>query len=262
MDLKGKVALVTGAGSGIGRETALELARRGSTCVLVDVSGEKLADVLSAVRAFSAKSVAEVCDVGDRGRVDEMVSTVVDRFGGVDILINNAGVMIVKFFGSLSEEEFETMMASNFYGAVNLMRAVIPIMERAGKGTIINVASVGGRLVVPGTGVYAASKSALHAFSESLHYELKDKGIHVGIVVPGGTATGIFDTATTKLGGYYRSQSTAPPSVIARSIRKSIENERFIAVAPFRYKLMMGFHDAFPGLFSRTLMGRLRPYFE
>ena len=262
MELKDKVVVVTGAASGIGRETALELARGGCVCVLVDISVDKLVGVLDQVRGVSPTSTAEVCDVGRPERVRETVDAVLDRYGRIDILVNNAGVMIVKFFESLSDEEFERMMSTNFYGAISLIRAVIPIMERAGRGMILNVASVGGRLVVPGTGVYAASKSALHAFSESLHYELKDKGIYVGIVVPGGTATGIFDTSTTRLGAYYQSQSSAPPSVLARAIRRAIEKERFITVAPFRYRVMMGFHDAFPGFFSGTLLRRLRPYFE
>jgi uncharacterized protein len=262
MELKDKVVVVTGAASGIGRETALELARKGCVCALVDISRERLADTLGQVRQLSPSSTAEVCDVGKAERGREMVDIVLDRYGRIDILVNNAGVMIVKSFESFTDEEFERTMSTNFYGAVGLMRAVIPAMERAGRGMILNVASVGGRLVVPGTGVYAASKSALHAFSASLHYELKDRGIHVGIVVPGGTATGIFDASTTRLGAYYQSQSSAPPSGLARAVRRAIEKERFVTVAPCRYKLLMGFHDAFPGFFSRTLMRRLRPYLE
>jgi hypothetical protein len=124
------------------------------------------------------------------------------------------------------------------------------------------VASVGGRLIVPGTAVYAASKAAFQAFSEGLYYELKDRGIHVGIILPGGTRTGIFDASITRLGKYYQSQSNTPATVAAKAIRQAIEKERFVTITPLSYKFLIEFHDFFPGFFSKQLLGRLRPYFK
>ena len=262
MDLRHTIAIVTGAASGIGRETVIELAKQGCTPALVDIQQDKLAAVLQEVRKFAPASVAEVCDISNSSQVKQIVQMVNEQYGKIDILVNNAGMMIVKFFDELSQDEFDRQMAVNFYGGVNLIRAVLPIMQTQGKGVIINVASVGGRLVVPGTAVYAASKAAFQGFSEALYFELKDKGIHVGIILPGGTLTGIFDTSTTKLGKYYQSQSKTAPQIAAKAIRQAIEKERFVTITPSSYKLLIEAHDFFPGLFSKQLLSRLRPYFK
>jgi len=262
MDLRHTIAIVTGAASGIGRETVIELAKQGCTPALVDIQQDKLASVLQEVRKFAPASVAEVCDISNSSQVKQIVQMVNERYGKIDILVNNAGMMIVKFFDELSQDEFDRQMAVNFYGGVNLIRAVLPIMQTQGKGVIINVASVGGRLVVPGTAVYAASKAAFQGFSEALYFELKDKGIHVGIILPGGTVTGIFDASTTKLGKYYQSQSKTAPKIAAKAIRQAIEKERFVTITPSSYKLLIEAHDFFPGLFSKQLLSRLRPYFK
>jgi len=262
MNLKGKIAIVTGAASGIGKETAIELAKRGCTPVLVDINEAKLGEALVPVLNHAHDATAELCDISNAAKIKQLVQKANERYGRIDILINNAGIMIVKFFEETSQEEFDRQMAVNFYGGVNLIRAVLPIMEKQGKGVIINVASVGGRLVVPGTAVYAASKAAFQGFSESLYFELKDKGIHVGIILPGGTRTGIFDDSNTKLGKYYQSQSKTPPIVAARAIRQAIEKERFVTITPSSYKLLIEAHDFFPGLFSKQLLNRLRPYFK
>jgi len=262
MDLQDRLAVITGSASGIGRETAIELARKGCTCVLVDIQQDRLAEVLEEVRRHSPASTSEICDIGDEIQVKRMAQTVNERYGGIDILVNNAGVMIVKLFHDMSEEEFHRQLGVNFYGALHLIRAVVPIMQSRGKGVIINVTSLGGRLVVPGTSSYAASKAALHAFSESLHYEMKDKGIHVGIVVPGGTRTGIFEPSVSRLGDYYRDQSTMPPAKVARRIREAIEKEHFTTFVPLSSRLLLGIHDAFTEFFSKMLLRRTRPYFK
>jgi short-subunit dehydrogenase len=262
MDLRHAIAIVTGAASGIGRETAIELTKHGCTPVLLDIQQDKLAEVMQEVHKQAPAATAEVCDISDFDQIKRIAQTVNERYGKIDILINNAGMMIVKFFEETSQQEFDRQMAVNFYGGVNFIRAVLPIMQKQGRGVIINVASVGGRLVVPGTAVYAASKAAFQGFSESLYFELKDKGIHVGIILPGGTRTGIFDTSTTKLAKYYQSQSKTEPKIAAKAIRQAIEKERFVTITPSSYKLLIESHDFFPGLFSKQLLSRLRPYFK
>ena len=261
MNVEGRVAVITGAGSGIGRATAIEFARHGCTPVLVGRRENKLAEVLDEVHKYAPASTAEACDVSDEAQVKQVVQATEERYGRIDILVNNAGLMIVKFFDELSEDEFKRQMDTDFYGAVSLVRAVIPIMEKQGKGVIINVTSSGSKLVVPGTTAYAASKAALNAFSESLNYELKDKGIHVGVMLPGGTRTELFDNAVNKLGEYYGSQGRMSPAKVARSIREAIEKERFETITPFSDKIYIGFHGALPGLFRKFVLRRLRSYF-
>jgi len=262
MDLGHTIAIVTGAASGIGKETSIELAKRGCTPVLVDINEAKLEEALVPVLNHAPDATAELCDISNHAKIKQLVQMVNERYGKIDILINNAGMMIVKFFEELSQEEFDRQMAVNFYGGVNFIRAALPIMQKQGRGVILNVASVGGRLVVPGTAVYAASKAAFHGFSEALYYELKDRGIHVGIILPGGTRTGIFDASTTKLGKYYQSQSKTAPKIAAKAIRQAIEKERFVTIVPSSYKLLIEAHDFFPGFFSKQLLNRLRPYFK
>jgi len=260
MNLRNKIAIITGAGSGIGRETAIELARHGCTPVLVGRREKKLAEVLNEVWKYAPASTAETCDICEGAHIKQVVQAICERHGGIDILINNAGVMIVKAFDELSQDEFNMQMDTNFYGAVSLIRAVIPVMQKQGRGVIINVTSSDSKLVVPGTNAYAASKAALNALSESLYYELKDKGIHVGLVLPGGTSTELFDSVVNKLGEYYRDQSRMSPAKVARSIREAIEKERFETVTPFSDRVYIGFRNALPGVFRTFVLRRLSPY--
>jgi short-subunit dehydrogenase len=262
MDIQSKVAIVTGAASGIGRETAIELASHGCTPVLVDINEDRLGKALDEVRKYAPNATSEICDVSDVERTGKMVKAIHERHGSIDILINNAAIMIVKLFKDLSDEEVKRHMDINYFGPIALIREVIPVMQKQGKGVIINVASVGARLVVPGTSAYAASKAAIHAFSEALYYELKDSGIHVGIIIPGGIRTGIFDAVDTRLGAYYRDQCTTSPSKITKSISQAIEKERFATVVPFSSNILLGTHAHLPGIFRSSLLKRLRPYFE
>jgi short-subunit dehydrogenase len=262
MDLEDRVAVITGAGSGIGRETALELASYGCSCVLVGRTEGKLRQVLDRVLEYAPDSTIEACDVSDEAQVKQTVQAVHERYGHIDILVNNAGIMIVKSFAELSGEEFDRHMSINYNGAVYFVRAVLPIMQELGKGVIVNVASVGGRLNLPGLTANTASKAALYAFSESLYYDLKDRGIHVAVILPGGTRTDLFDNAGNRLGEYYRDQSTMSPVKVAGKIREAIEKERFETVIPFSNRIHIAFRNAFPGLFRKLIHRRLRPYLE
>ena len=114
MDIKNRTAIVTGAGSGIGMEVAIDFAKHGCTLVLVGRRENKLADTLSEVQKYTPQSTAEACDVSDKQRVELMVEAVRERYGNIDILINNAGMMTVKLFNELTEEEFDRHMEVNY----------------------------------------------------------------------------------------------------------------------------------------------------
>jgi len=262
MNVKDKITVITGAASGIGRATVIELARHGSTLAMIDIKEDDLIQTLNDVRKYAPQSTIEVCDISDEMLIKKLVTQIQEKYGRIDILVNNAAIMITKLFSNLTDEEYNRHMSVNYYGAVYLTKAVIPIMETQGRGVIINVASVGGKLVVPGTTAYGASKAALYAFSEALYYEVKDKGIHVGVIVPGGVKTGIFNPENSKLGGYYQSQCTTKPSRIASQIRKAIEKERWETVAPPSARLLLLAHGLVSGMFKASLLKRLRPYIE
>jgi short-subunit dehydrogenase len=262
MDLKNRVPIITGAGSGIGKATALELSKYGCTCVLVGRTESKLLEVLDQVRSYAPDSMVAVCDVSNKMQVRQTVQAVYERYGHIDILVNNAGIMVVKLFADLSDEEFDRHMTINYDGAVYFIRELMPIMKKQASGAIVNMASVGGKLNLPGLTANTASKAALYAFSESLYNELKYEGIHVAVILPGGTRTGLFESTYNKLGEYYRDQSTMPPARVARSIREAIEKERFETVVPLSNRLFIGFHSVFPGLFRKWVMRRLRGYLK
>ncbi len=262
MNLRDKVVLITGAGSGIGKETAIEMARCGAIPVLIGRTESKLASVAEEARRYRPETVIEVCDVSAEDMVQKMVSRVYERFQQIDVLINNAGIMNVKLFDDFTKDEFDEHLQINFYGALNLIRSVVPIMRKQGKGVILNVTSVGGKLIVPGTTGYAASKAALYAFSEALYFELADSGIHVGVVLPASIHTDILASTTTRLGEYYGRQCNVPPIGVAKAIRTAIEKERFETIVPLNSRFLLAFHDLFPGLFRKSILNRLRPYLK
>jgi short-subunit dehydrogenase len=170
--------------------------------------------------------------------------------------------MIVKPFADLTEDEFYSHMAINYDGTVYFIRAVLPIMKKQGAGAIVNMASVGGKLNLPGLTANTASKAAIYAFSESLYNELKNEGIHVAVILPSGTRTSLFENVHNRLGEYYRDQSTMSPSRVAKGIREAIEKERFETVVPSIARSYIGFHSMFPGLFRKYVMRRLRGYLK
>ncbi len=262
MKLENSVAIVTGAAGGIGKAIGVDLAEHGCTPVLIDVKSEPLQRALEEVRRRAPAATAEACDISDRDQVRKAVQSIRQNHGRIDILVNNAGMMIVKLFSDMPDEEVRRQMDINYFGPVAFVREVVPVMESQGSGVILNVASVGARLVVPGTGPYAASKAAVHAFSEALYYELKDRGIHVGIVIPGGIKTGIFERSETRLGEYYRDECKTPPSAVTNSIRQAIEKERFKTVVPFSANFLLLAHAGLGGIFRNSLLKRLRPYMQ
>jgi NAD(P)-dependent dehydrogenase (short-subunit alcohol dehydrogenase family) len=193
------VVLITGCSSGIGLETALAFARRGDT-VHASMRNTNKADRLRDRAKAEGLDVGLVeLDVTDDASVAAAVAEVHDASGAIDVLVNNAGVGFSGAVETIEEELARTIMETNFWGAMRLTRAVLPAMRERGSGIIVNVTSVAGR--VPGTpyqSLYAASKHALNALSESLFWELGPYGIRVACIEPGFFSTDIF--ANSQLG--------------------------------------------------------------
>lgn len=194
--LRGRVALVTGAASGLGAALARALSDAGMMVVLTDVQAEPLARVAADVRAGGGKAWFQVADLLDPGSIEELVSEVYERSGPLHLLVNNAGVMSVAPLVDTTEEDWSWLLGVNLLGAVRVIRAVVPRMRAAGAPAhIVNVASMSGIVAAVETpvGAYAASKGALISFSEVLARELESDGIRVSVVCPGGTHTSIFE---------------------------------------------------------------------
>lgn len=175
-----KVAVVTGASSGIGEAIARRLTRDGWRCVLVARRAERLQQ-LSAELGCDF----EVCDVGDREAVARAATAIMQRHPAVHLLVNNAGIPGRASFIASTPERIEEVTAVNYLGGVWMLRALLPVLERATHGAVVNVCSVAGTVAVPTSGPYSASKSAQIAFSRSVCAELKPMGIKVLTLMPG-----------------------------------------------------------------------------
>ena len=189
--LSGKKALVTGASSGIGRGTALALAAAGAQVALVARRAGRLDELAAKIKADGGQALARAADVTDEGDATRAVQDAVDHFGGLDILVNAAGMTQVGKVENANLADWRYVFELNFWSGLYTSRAAIPALK-AGGGDIVNVSSTAGRRPVGATfGPYAASKFALTAFTESLRAEVTLAGIRVCIIEPGATATEI-----------------------------------------------------------------------
>ncbi|HEU5310580.1 MAG TPA: SDR family NAD(P)-dependent oxidoreductase [Candidatus Eisenbacteria bacterium] len=185
--LKGRVAVVTGASSGIGEATARELASRGAAVVLASRDAGKLEALRREISASGGRALAVKTDISDAGSVDAMVREAVEAFGSIDVLVNNAGLGLSGRIAELRAEDLRYIFEVNTIGPLNCIQAALAHMPRGGR--IINVSSVVGRRSIPKVGGYCATKFALNALSDALRVEVADRGITVTSVYPGTTRT-------------------------------------------------------------------------
>ena len=178
-----KVVIVTGASRGFGEAATRELARRGHRVVATMRNPGR--DAAKVVAGYEESITVEALDVTDSARVVEVVDRAAERFGRIDALVNNAGYGLYGAIDELTEDEVRTQFDTNFMGEWRMCRAVVPHMRAAGRGTIINVSSLGAKLVAPLTGMYSATKAAIEAMTECLRYELDRFGIWVMALEPG-----------------------------------------------------------------------------
>jgi len=189
MQLKGAVAVVTGASAGIGEASAVALARRGAKVVLAARRKERLDDLADRIERAGGTALAVRCDVTDPEQLASLPSVVREAYGPCDILVNNAGVPGGGGFADLTYEQIERVVQVNVLGVMYGTRAFLPGMIKRGHGHIVNVASLAGRFAGSGAAVYTATKHAVVAFSESLSYEVERAGVLVTSVNPGLVAT-------------------------------------------------------------------------
>ena len=229
MEIRGAVAIVTGASSGIGAATAEELARRGAVVVAVARRQELLDETVKRCREHTPASRAFRADVGDRAACESVVASTLADVGCVDIVVNNAGVSLRRHAAKASVEEIEQVMQINFFGAVYLTMAALPGMLERNRGSIVNVTSVAGYIPNPHESAYGASKAALSLWSHGLAVDLVDSGVHVGVLSPGPIDTEIWEKDEEDAaydGKLY------PPSIVSEGIAKMIDREQVHATIP------------------------------
>ena len=184
MQLEGKRALVTGAGRGIGRVTALRLAQAGAEIALTARNAREIASVAEEVRKTGRKCVATAGDVSSEGDVERVVAETHEGLGGIDILVNNAAEIARGQVLEISVEDWDRVIATNLRGVFLMSRAVLPGMIERGDGTIVMVSSTSGKRGDPGWAAYSASKFGMMGFAHSLLYEVRPKGVRVIVVTP------------------------------------------------------------------------------
>jgi NAD(P)-dependent dehydrogenase (short-subunit alcohol dehydrogenase family) len=189
-DLHGAVALVTGGSRGLGLALSRELAQQGCRLAICARNAAELEAARVDLEQLGAEVFAIPCDVSDQAQVASMVETVTQHYGRIDILINNAGIIVVAPLETLTHADFERVMAVNFWGVLNPTLEVLPGMRARGAGRIVNITSIGGKISVPHLLPYSCAKFAAVGFSEGLRAELADTGISVTTVVPGLMRTG------------------------------------------------------------------------
>ncbi|HSQ00352.1 MAG TPA: SDR family oxidoreductase [Candidatus Dormibacteraeota bacterium] len=186
-------AVVTGASSGIGETLARRLATAGARVALVARRAERLEALAAQITAAGGQALVVPCDVADRGASEAAARLVLERFGSVELLVNNAGYGHHRRFLDWDVDDIERMMQVNYFGAVYWTKALLPQMVARERGWLVFVASVAGKLGVPEESAYAASKFAMVGLAEALSYEVEDAGVHVLTVCPGTIRTEFFD---------------------------------------------------------------------
>ncbi len=248
--LKGKVAVVTGAASGIGRAMAERFAREGMKVVLADVEEKPLGEVRDAIAKGGTEALAVRTDVSKSEQVDELARRTFEAFGGAHVVCNNAGVGAGGLMWQVPRADWEWILGVNLVGVVNGIRAFVPRMIEQGEGHVVNTASIAGLISAPGMGAYCATKHAVVAMSECLHHDLTlaaDGKVKVSVLCPAWVKTRISDSDRNRPSSAPKGQgakrtpqdqmvesmvraavdSGMPPDVVAEKVFQAIVEEKF-----------------------------------
>jgi short-subunit dehydrogenase len=267
-DLSGRVVVITGGSRGLGLLLAREVGDRGGRVVLLARDASELSRARQEMRDRGVDVLALPCDVTNRREVSEAIATAIAWYGRIDVLVNNAGAIMVGPLGSHGAADFGTAMATHFWAPFHAVQEVLPVMKAQGGGRIANISSIGGIAAVPHLSAYAASKFALAGFSEALGVELAREGIVVTSVFPGLMRTGSARAALLKGDAevedrLFRASSVMPGFSIsgrraARRIVRAIERGEAHVVVGTPAKVIALAHGLMPGLFARTMRALAR----
>ena len=257
MNLANRVVIITGASSGIGEALARLFAAQGARLALAARSEEKLRAL--AAELGEERALVVSTDVADPGQCERLVKRTVERFGGVDVLVNNAGLGL---YGSLEETDWEHSRERwevNFFGLLRLTRAALPYLKER-RGMVVNISSVAGKVALPFMGDYCASKFAVNAFSNALRMELAAEGVRVAVVCPGRVKTRFHASAYREghLPGVYKLGQPRYEGVsaeqVARATLRAVRGGRREVIVPWWLRLFVGFRALFPGFTDRMLV--------
>ena len=251
MKFAGKVILVTGASSGIGRQAAMDFAKHGAEhVIMIARSEQKLSQLAGEISKTSpgCDAVPYGCDVSDKAQVLRMGKDVLDRFGRVDVLVNNAGFGVLKSVKDLNIEEIESITATNYHGMIYCIKALLESMLEKRSGHIVNVASLAASFGIGGLAPYCASKFAMLGFSESLYHELHGTGVRVTVVSPIAVRTNFFDHES--FGGRVANYTgtALDPKTVSSAILAAANSSRLEITVPFYARGAVWFKHTLPFL--------------
>ena len=249
MDLKGKTALVTGASRGIGPHLASAVARRGMNLVLTGRSGPELEAVAADQRKHSVRVLTVVADLLDDDARTLLIGATEREFGGVDVLVNNAGGDPLRQFDEMSIEENESIIKLNLFAPIALSHLVLPGMLKRGRGHIVNISAMAGRVGFPYTEAYAAAKDGLIGFSRVLRTDYRARGVSASVLILGAIAGAGQGQRTMDQMRMPKSSFMAPVGLVAKALLQAIDKDKAeIVVQPGPGRMLRAVMDFYPGL--------------
>jgi len=254
VDFKNKIILITGASSGIGKETAIKFAKLGANIILVARKKDKLEQVANELKEFNVSTLVCQCDVSKKDQVKEMSKTVLEKFESVDILVNNAGFAIYGSVDDLTIDEIESQMETNYFGMVYCIKNFLPSMLKKKSGHIVNVASVAASFGLPGIASYCASKFAMLGFSEGLKHELKNTGVGITVVSPIMVRTNFFEHPSFENMPKF-SPTSLSSETVAKTILKAANSPRLEIIIPSVVRGAVWMKNTFP-YFINPILGK------
>jgi short-subunit dehydrogenase len=261
MKLEGKVAVITGASMGIGEAIAKLFLQEGAKIVMC---ARDLPRMQAAEQRIGggANTLSVACDVSRRDQVDALVKATIDKFGRVDIFVNNAGFGLNDAIADMDMAEFRRMFDTNLFGAVECMQAVIPAMRGQGGGDIVNISSVSGHIATPYMSGYAATKHAMNAIGKAARMELQKHNINVLTVCPGYIATDFVKNMTKgknpqRVGSSVKYAVT--PDVVADATLQGLLKRKREVIVPGFYKWFIKLYQISPSTVERIIRKRLKP---
>lgn len=264
-ELRGRVASITGAASGIGRATAELLGSRGCRVALIDINHAGLEETARELQAKGVTTSVHQADVADAERMQVLPAEIVAAHGAVHIIVNNAEASVLKSFDDHSLDDLQWLIGINFGGVVHGCKFFLPELRKVDEAHIVKVSSMFGFYGVPGQSSYCAAKSAVKGLSESLWAELQASGIRVTSIHPGGIATGIAKTvrvddeeARSRLEETFEKHGH-PPSDVAKGILRGIEKNKLRVIAGVEAHISEWLKRLFPVSFHPWIAMRMNP---
>jgi short-subunit dehydrogenase len=265
MKLQSKVAVITGASMGIGEAIAKLFLQEGARLVLCARDQARVEAAAQRIGGGDGNVLCVTCDVSKRDQVDALMLAAVQKFGRVDILVNNAGFGLNDSVEKIDTRELRRMFDTNFFGALDCMQAVIPVMRRQGGGDIVNISSVSGHIATPYMGGYAATKHAMQAIGFAARMELKRHNINVVTICPGYIKTDfaqnmIKGSQPQRIGGSARRGASA--DLVARDTLKAVLRRKRQAVTPWFYWIAIKLYQNAPGFVENRVSKAMKPTSE